>query len=338
MTRGWWFAGGLVALAAGLLWQARDRDALVVYCATDAHLAEPILEAFTMATGIRLHVVHDTEATKTLGLIERIVAERDNPRCDVLWCNEPLGAMRLHGLGLLAPHRGAGFARIPDAWKDPEGHWVGFAARLRVWIAGGDLTHARSKDLDAALTRGTETRDLGWFALAVPLWGTTRFHVTALWALRGRAPVEAWFAGLRAAGARFVRGNAAVKDLVAAGAARLGFTDTDDAFAAPAGLGIVPVEIDGRVLCMPNTVAVVAGTRRRAQAEALVDHLLSADTEVALARGPGRQIPLGEVAMEDLPEPVAALRELIPRAVPMALVQRAQADALAWLAAEWRSP
>lgn len=338
MTRAWWIAGGAVALTAAILWQTADPDALVVYCATDTHLAEPILDAFTARTGIRLHVVYDTEATKTLGLIERIVAERDQPRCDVLWCNEPLGAMRLHDLGLLAPHRGTGFGRIKAAWKEPEGHWVGFAARLRVWIAGRALADADDARLAAELARGVSAGDLGWFALANPLWGTTRFHVTALWALRGRTHAQASLAELRAAGARFVRGNAAVKDLVAAGAARLGWTDTDDAFAAGARVAMCPVEVDGRVLCMPNAVAIVAGTRRRARAETLVDYLLSADTELALAHGPGRQIPLGEVAAGSLPPEVAPLRAALARAVPLSLLQGVHAEALAWLSAEWRQP
>lgn len=319
-----------------LAWFAGRRgDGLVVYCAHDVQLAEPILDEFTARTGIALQVVWDTEAAKTLGLVQRIVAERDAPRCDVLWCNEPLGVLHLQELGLLAPHRGSGFDRIPAAWKDPDGHWVGFAARLRTWITEPNLAACTSAELEARLENDAERSTLAQFALAVPLYGTTRFHVTALWALRGETWTRAFLQRLRAAGARFVRGNAAVRDLVAGGLAALGWTDTDDASAATAPVGTVPVEVDGNTLVMPNAVAIVRGARQRAAAEALVDHLLAAGTELALAHGPGRQVPLGPVDAAALPADVAALLPAVARALPLARVRDVHGRVLDWLAREW---
>ena len=87
-----------------------------------------------------------------------------------------------------------------------------------------------------------------------------------------------------------------VKDVVANGARDVGWTDTDDAFLAKdagAPVTMLPVAIDGRVIRIPNTVAIVRGTRRRAAAEALVDYLASAEVEIALARSRSRQLPLG---------------------------------------------
>ncbi|MEZ5967267.1 MAG: substrate-binding domain-containing protein [Planctomycetota bacterium] len=324
-----------VALAAWAAFATRRPQALVVYCAHDIGLAEPILDAFAARTGIELQVVYDTEATKTLGLVERVVAEQGAPRADVLWCNEPLGVMRLHELGLLQPYRGAGFARIPDAWKEAGAHWVGFAARLRVWITPADRPARTAAELDSWLTAQLEAGDLARFAIAVPLYGTTRFHVTALWALRGDAWLRAWLRDLRLRGARFVRGNAAVKDLVAAGAADAGWTDTDDAAAAGTAAHATPVEVDGFTLCIPNTVAIVRGARHEAAARALVDHLLSSETELSLARGRGQQIPLGQVDDADMPEPVQRLRAAAKRALPLERVRGAHARVLAWLREEW---
>src|SRR5690606_36104328 len=202
MTRATWLAAASAVLVLAILSRAfAAEDALVVYCAHDVHLAEPVLEEFRRKTGIEVRAVYDTEATKTLGLVQRIAAERDRPQCDVLWCNEPIGALHLHGLGLLEPYRGPGFERIPAAWKDPEGHWVGFAARLRVWITGEELAHEDDAVLAARLSRALDGGDARAFALAVPLYGTTRFHVTALWAVHGRAAASAWLARLKDAGA-----------------------------------------------------------------------------------------------------------------------------------------
>ena len=44
-----------------------------------------------------------------------------------------------------------------------------------------------------------------------------------------------------------------------------------------------------RVVLIPNTVAIVKGTRRPDEAKRLVDWLLSEETEIALARSRARQ-------------------------------------------------
>ncbi len=43
----------------------------------------------------------DVESTKTVGLVEAIIAERERPRCDLFWNNEILNTVRLEKLGLL---------------------------------------------------------------------------------------------------------------------------------------------------------------------------------------------------------------------------------------------
>lgn len=321
---------GLGVLGAVACWPRAD---LVVYCAHDLQLAEPLLQEFGARSGLRVQVVYDTEATKSLGLIERVIAERAAPRADVLWGNEPLGVFRLADLGLLEPYRGDGFARIPAAWRDPEGRWVGFAARLRVWFgapAAVDLTDTSGWARLLAAAPG----DLGDFAVAVPLYGTTRFHLTALCARWGIDVLRARFSRWRAAGLRLVRGNAVVRDLVVAGGARSGWTDTDDAFAAPPSFRTVPVTVDGQALCVPNVVAIVRGARHPAAARALVDFLLSAASELALARGAGAQVPLGPVDAAALPARVRDLRALLPTAMPLDALLPHHAAVLAWLREE----
>ena len=60
--------------------------------------------------GLEVHVQLDTESTKTVGLTEAIIAERDRPRCDVFWNNEILNTLRLQKRGLLAVYRPAAAA------------------------------------------------------------------------------------------------------------------------------------------------------------------------------------------------------------------------------------
>ena len=314
----------LAALTGAWLYHRSGPPRLTVYCAHDSIYAESILRDFTRQTGIPVAARYDTEATKSLGLTELLVREKVAPRCDVFWNNELLGTLDLQEKGILAPYRGPGWQRIPANFKDADGHWTGFAARMRVEI---------SQAQKAA------PFDLARFAIAKPLYGTTLTHYAVLWQRQGREKTIAWHRDWRARGVRELRGNAAVKDAVANGACDAGFTDTDDFFQAKdAGQPVImrPVQLDdGATICIPNTVAIIRGTRRETDARRLVDFLLSAETELALARSKSRQIPLGPVPEEQVPAEVRELRGWTADAVPLANLLPARNECLAWLKAEY---
>lgn len=339
-------APAAVALALALLFALAARgDALVVYCSHDAVFADAILKRFEIETGTRVAVRYDTEATKSLGLVEAILAERERPRCDVFWNNELLGTLDLAEKGLLEPYKGTGWSRIPAAQKDPDGRWTGFAARLRVRIENRGM---RSPG------EGGTSEDRGGYsqvAIAKPLYGTTLTHYAVLWDRWGPERLKAWHGELRRGGVREMRGNAAVKDAVASGACALGYTDTDDYFEAKdAGMPVairpvrvgdawIPVSMppapaprdEGATICIPNTVAIMHATKRLAAARRLADHLLSGETELALARSKSRQIPLGPVKDSDLPEEVRELRAWAKDAVPLGGLLQARNECVAWL-------
>jgi iron(III) transport system substrate-binding protein len=306
---------------------------LVVYCAHDSLYAEAVIQRFRDETGLRVAVRYDTEATKSLGLVEQIERERDHRRCDVLWTNEPLGAMQLAAAGLLQPYRGDNHDRIPAEFRDPHDRWCGFAARLRVWIVNGDRMHADDAALAAAL-RG----DLSRTAIAAPRFGTTRAHYTALWQREGAGALQAWHRDWRARGVVEVGGNAAVKNAVANGTCWFGLTDTDDFFAARDGgapVAMLPFRFaDGATLCLPNVVAILAGTDRLDTARRFTDFLLGEATELQLANCPARQLPLGPVPEERLPADVRQLRALAERRYPVLALDAAREPCLQWLRGE----
>ena len=318
----------LAALLLAWLYHRSGPPRLTVYCAHDAIYAESILRDFTRQTGIPVATRYDTEATKSLGLTELLVREKDAPRCDVFWNNELLGTLDLQEKGILAPYRGSGWQRIPAAFKDADSHWAGFAARLRVQI---------SNTQKPALADGA-TPDLTRFAIAKPLYGTTLTHYSVLWQRWGREKIIAWHRDWRARGVRELNGNAAVKDAVADGVCDAGYTDTDDFFEAKDDgkpVAMRPVRLDdGATICIPNTVAIIRGSRRETDARRLVDFLLSADTELALARSKSRQIPLGPVPEDQVPAEVRELRRWAADGVPLAGLRTARAECLAWLKSE----
>jgi iron(III) transport system substrate-binding protein len=330
----------LLVFALGLAWYffGHNRpDTLVVYCAHDSVYAESILREFTRQTGIPVAARYDTEATKSLGLTELLIREKDAPRCDVYWNNELLGTLDLEEKGVLEPYKGPGWERIPAKFRDPEGNWTGFAARLRVGIFNTQKGPPAEQSVPS--DPAAEAVPVATWAIAKPLYGTTLTHYSVLWKLRGREKLIAWHRAWRAAGVREVNGNAAVKDAVATGVCAVGFTDTDDFFEAKdAGSPVTmrPVRIDGgATICIPNTVAIIKGTKRGAEARKLVDFLLSAETELALAKSKSRQIPLGPVAAEQLPAEVRELQGWAADGLSLTDLRAARDECLAWLKSEY---
>ena len=327
-------SGVAVLVALAIAWRMSRGDDLIVYCAHDAIFAEEILRSFERQTGLRLGVRYDTEATKSLGLVELLVREANAPRADVFWNNEALGTIDLARHGILERYQGPGFARIPAKFKDAGGHWAGFAGRLRVIIRRADLPPVAGRALPPALPA-----EISRWAIAKPLYGTTLTHYAAWWREPGRDRLIEWHRAWRARGGRELNGNAAVKGAVAQGSCDFGFTDTDDFFSARdagAPVAMEPARLgNGQTLCIPNTVAMLRGTRRGEAARRLIDFLLSPETELALARSKSRQIPLGAVSDDMLPAEVRELRSWAADSAPMADLVAARIECLAWLKEEY---
>jgi len=269
---------------------------VVVYTALDRQFAEPILQAFTARTGIEVRAAYDTEATKTVGLVNRIRAEAERPRCDVFWNNEILNTLRLKSEGLLQPCWPANAADYPEQYRDPEGYWYGFAARARVLIVNTELVSP--EQVPRSIRDLADPRWRGRVAIAKPLFGTTASHVACLFAALGTDEATRLLESFNANEIRVVAGNKTCAELVGSGQLALGLTDTDDALieleagrpvrivfpdAGPEGLG-TPL--------LPNTLAVIRGAPHPEAARKLINYLLSPEVEARLAAGPSGQIPL----------------------------------------------
>jgi iron(III) transport system substrate-binding protein len=339
-NRGWLIAtllaaAALVALEFGGRSGPLSADTLVVYCAHDAVFAEDILQRFARETGIKVAVRYDGEATKSLGFVNLLIQEKDHPQCDVFWNNELLGTCELQEQGVLAPYRGSGFARIPDQFKDPEGHWAGFAARLRVYIVNTDRIPADTAAIDARLAGDA---DLTRATIAQPLFGTTLTHYTVLAGAWGEEKLQVWHKDLLRRGIREVKGNAATKNLVADGSCDFGFTDSDDYFAAhdeKKPVALLPVRVEGKTICIPNSVAIIRGTGRLAAAQKLVDYLLSAETELRLAKSESRQVPLGPVDEQEIPAEVRPLVAWGAEGADLRPLLAARRAVVRWLKSEY---
>lgn len=289
---------------------------VVVYTALDQEFSENHFDSYQQQTGVTVVPKYDTEANKTVGLTEALLAEKDRPRCDVFWNNEILNTLRLQKAGLLAPYHPQHESEYPATFRSAEGYWYGFAARARILLVNTDLL--------AEDQRPTSIFDLadekwqGQGGYAKPLFGTTATHAAVLFAALGEEQAKEFFTKLQT-NAKMLPGNKQVAQAVSSGEIAFGLTDTDDAMVEiqsgrPVAI-VYPDQGEGQLgtLFIPNTLAIIQGGPNPEAAQQLVDYLLSAEVESTLARGPSAQIPLN--TQLDIPLQVESPKTIKPMEV-----------------------
>jgi iron(III) transport system substrate-binding protein len=267
---------------------------VTVYVSTDRVFSEPVLREYERRSGVTVNAVYDTEETKSTGLANRLLAEKARPQADVFWSNEPVRTLVLKSRDVLASYRSPSAEGIPAALLDPDGYWTGFSARIRV-IAYNTKT-VTLNEAPQSIFDLADPKWKGQVAMADPRFGSTSFHVAALYAMAGDDKMDEFFRRLKANGVRIVEGNSVVRDLVARGEVKTGLTDTDDVNVAiengqPVGM-VLPDREGLGVPVMPNMVSLIAGAPHPEEARKLIDYLLSADVERQLAQSEAVQIPL----------------------------------------------
>jgi len=289
-----WLAGFVIWLASCQPSPA-EFPAVVVYTSVDQPFAEPVLVAFQESTGIKVEAVYDVEAAKTTGLVNRLIAEGDQPKADVFWNSEVIQTVRLRERGLLQAYPSPLAEGIPAAFRDMGGFWTGVAARARVLIVNTQLVEdAGSIDSIYKLLDSQFPGQV--IGIANPLFGTSATHAAALYQALGAEEGRAFYQALAGQGVQMVDGNAVVRDLVASGSLAFGLTDTDDACGAlqrGAPVAVVLPDQDGLgTLVIPSAVALLAGAPHPSQGQALVDFLLRPETEKMLLEAGFSHFPL----------------------------------------------
>lgn len=278
---------------------------VVLYCAQDREFAEAVLADFTARTGIEVAPKFDTEADKSVGLVEELIREKGRPRCDVFWNNEVLGTIRLRRHDALQPYESPSAEPYPAWSKAPDRSWQAFAARARVMLVNRKL--ASENNRPKGLFDLTQPRWKGKAALARPFFGTTATHAVCLFAALGAEKAGQFFKDLIANDVQVVPGNKQSAQAVSRGEAAIGLTDTDDAIIeVEAGYAVDIIYPDSAksalgTLFLPNTLALIRSGPNPDGGRKLIDYLLSAEIEGKLAANASRQIPLNPNVEAKLP-------------------------------------
>jgi len=288
---------------------------VVVYTSVDQVYSEPVFKDFENRTGILVLPVYDVEATKTAGLVNRLIAEKANPQADVFWCAEFSQMILLKNQSVLAPYQSSSGADIPAQYHDKDGLWTGVGGRARVFIVNTDLLKPANypRSLNDMLDPRYPGSSIG---IAYPMFGTTATQAAALYSTLGREKAHGFYSNLSSKGIRVVDGNSVVKDLVSSGQLSFGLTDTDDACTAIADgkhvALIVPDQEAGGMgtLVIPDTAALITGGPHPAEGKAFIDYLLSKDTEGRLVSSGWIQVPSRDLPVKALCPNGTAIRPM----------------------------
>src|SRR5581483_6753121 len=132
-----------------------EKNVVVIYTSQDEVYAEPIFKDFEKETGIKVQAVYDSESVKTVGLVNRLIKENDQPQCDVFWNNEEFRTRQLAAHGVF---------RKTNAWVE-----LGYRTRrlfINTNLLSPDKAPRTFSDVTNVIWRGK-------VAISYPLFGTT---------------------------------------------------------------------------------------------------------------------------------------------------------------------
>jgi len=260
----------------------------------DQEIAEPIIAEFEKQTDIDVLPRYDTEASKTVGLVQRIRAEAASPIADVFWSSEIFHTIRLAQESLLTPYGSDKTMNWPALYVDPKGLWYGFGLRARV--IAYNTKQVSESDAPKCLEDVLDSKWKGRIVMAEPEFGTTGGDVASWFAHYDTARATETLEGLKANDIRLVAGNSTAVRMVATGQADICFTDTDDVYAAqrngwPVAMNYLDQGGDG-ALTIPNTAALIKGGSNPKEANELMEFLLSEQLEEMLLRSDSHNCPI----------------------------------------------
>ncbi len=198
-------AAGVAILVIGATAIADEQAAISgevnVYSYRQPFLIQPMFDAFTRQSGVKVNVVFAKK-----GLVERLEQEGRNSPADLIFTVDIGRLSDAKDAGVTQSIRTAALTKaIPEAFRQDEGHWYGLTQRARILYVSKDRVAAA----DAPKTY-EELADPKWAGRICTRSGTHVYQValtSAMIAHHGTEKAEAWLRGLKSNLARKPQGN-----------------------------------------------------------------------------------------------------------------------------------
>ena len=273
----------LLILYCGCGHKERASDTVVLYTSVDEPFVRPLIQRFEQQTGITVKLVTDAEASKTAGLSEKVIAEKDHPQADVYWGNEPFHTINMAEQGVFTPRESPAGSDIRDRWRDKTEQYQTIGLRARMIVIS-------TRKEDAAITSQIHVvKDLanpelkGRIGMSNPAFGTASGQVAAWYLTWGDSATDDFLRSLKENDIHLLGGNSVVVDQVATGSIVAGFTDNDDIANGKADNqpvnAVTPDPFDTGTLLIPTTIAEVRGAPNAEIAGKLIDFLMDPAVE-----------------------------------------------------------
>jgi iron(III) transport system substrate-binding protein len=279
---------------------------LVLYSGRNENFVQPVIDAFTAATGIEVEVRYGG----TGDLATTITAEGDASPADVFWAQDPAFIGGIANQGLLTPLPADVLLLVDQRYSDGDGRWVGITGRSRVLVYNTDLV--TEDELPDSVWDLIEPQWQGRFGVA-PTNGSFVAFVTGMVLVEGEARTLEWLRGIAANNPQIFDGNGPIVDAVVAGDLEAGLVNHYYLLQRVAQLGDVPARNhsfptgDPGALVMATGAGVLASSDEPDAAIQLVRHLLSTESQAHFLTlyeyplVPGVGSPAGQVPLEELP-------------------------------------
>jgi len=292
--------------AADTTTTAQPGEPLVLYSGRNENFVQPVVDAFTAATGIEVEVRY----AGTGELATTLVAEGDSTPADVFWAQDPAFIGGIAKQGMLTELPEDVLSLVEPRYQDADGHWVGITGRSRVMVYNTDLVS--EAELPDSVWDLTEPEWAGRFGVA-PSNGSFVAFVTGMVLAEGEERTLEWLQGIAANDPVIFDGNGPIVDAVVAGDLEAGLVNHYYLLQRIAQLGDVPAANhyfpsgDPGGLVMAAGAGVLAASDQQDAAVQFVRHLLSAESqehflglfEYPLVAGVGT--PDGQLPLEQLP-------------------------------------
>lgn len=178
----------LIAFCAPTLASAQGE--VNVYTYREQKLIQPLFDAFTKETGIKVNVI-----SASSGLEQRIKTEGANSPADVLLTVDIGRLGDAVDAGITQPIKSAVLDKVvPSQYHDPEGRWYGLSKRARVVYASKDRVKQDAITYE-------ELADPKWKGKICIRSGQHIYNnalIAAMIAKHGEAKAEEWLRGLKA--------------------------------------------------------------------------------------------------------------------------------------------
>ncbi len=261
--------------------EASETPTLTVYSGRSESLVGPLFEQLEAEGRFKIQVQYGDTAE----MVTRLITEGAESPADLIFAQDSGHLGVLAAKNLLAPLPQAIREQVDARFQATDGAWIGTSGRLRVLVYNTETLNAESlpqslRELSDPKWRGR----LGW----APSNGSFQSHLGALRHTWGEAETEAWLQGVIANEPTRYPKNSPQVEAAHTGAIDLGWVnhyylhrlDPTDRKAANWSF---PLDEDAGNILMVAGVGIRAGSPHAAEAEALIEHLVSESTQAYFA-------------------------------------------------------